>query len=39
MNRSLFTILGWGWGLFLVLGVAIAQIFPGSILLIDKSYC
>lgn len=39
MNRSLFTILGWGWGLFLVAGVAISQIFPGSILLIDKSYC
>jgi hypothetical protein len=39
MNRSLFTILAWGWGLFLVTGVAIAQIYPGSILLVDKSYC
>ena len=39
MNRSLFKILAWGWGLFLVAGVAIAQIAPHSILLIDKSYC
>lgn len=39
MNRSLLTILGWGWGLFLITGVAIAQIYPSAILLIDKSYC
>ncbi|MFM7407085.1 MAG: hypothetical protein ACKO3K_10575 [Cuspidothrix sp.] len=39
MNRSLFTILAWGWGLFLVAGVAISQISPPLILLIDKSYC
>ncbi|MFM7363357.1 MAG: hypothetical protein ACKO11_02390 [Cuspidothrix sp.] len=39
MNRSLFRILAWGWGLFLVAGVAISQIFPGVTLLIDKSYC
>ncbi|GCL35735.1 MULTISPECIES: hypothetical protein [Sphaerospermopsis] len=39
MNRSLFKILGWGWGLFLIAGVAITQISPRAILLIDKSYC
>jgi hypothetical protein len=39
MNRSLLTILAWGWGLFLVAGVANTQIYPRSILLIDKSYC
>lgn len=39
MNRSLLTILAWGWGLFFIAGVAIANISPRSILLIDKSYC
>jgi hypothetical protein len=39
MNRSLLKILGWGWTLFLIAGVAINQISPSSVLLIDKSYC
>ncbi|MBU7581897.1 MAG: hypothetical protein KAF91_03130 [Nostoc sp. TH1S01] len=39
MNRTLLKILGWGWTLYLIAGIAIAQISPGSVLLIDKSYC
>jgi hypothetical protein len=39
MNRALLKILGFGWMLFLIAGIAIAQISPGSVLLIDKSYC
>ncbi|PSB17078.1 hypothetical protein C7B65_19905 [Phormidesmis priestleyi ULC007] len=39
LNRYLLQILGAGWMLFLVAGWAIAYSSPGSVVLIDRSYC
>ena len=39
LNRSLLRILGAGWLLFLTAGWAIAQSFPSTVVLIDRSYC